>query len=85
MEHKYEFTIQSQTLSEGGKIVLVSRVKAQLCIQISLSLLVAGVLSVVLFLVVCVLLYRQTISNQQQADIDQKPVNSLDIILSGEN
>ena len=85
MEHKYEFTIQSQTLSEGGKIVLVSRAKAQLCIQISLSLLVAGVLSVVLFLVVCVLLYRQTISDQQQADLDQKPVNSLDIILSGEN
>ena len=85
MEHKYEFTIQSQTLSEGGKIVLFSRVKAQLCIQISLSLLVAGVLSVVLFLVVCVLLYRQTISDQQQADLDQKPVNSLDIILSGEN
>jgi len=60
--------------------------KVKLCQkEINLSLLVAGVLSVVLFLVVCVLLYRQTISDQQQADIDQKPVNSLDIILSGEN
>ena len=46
----------------------------------SLRLVVAGVLSVVIFLVVCVLLYRQTVADQHKPGD-----NSLDIILQAEN
>lgn len=55
--------------------------KVKLCQkEMSLRLVVAGVLSVVIFLVVCVLLYRQTVADQH------KPGDSsLDIILQAEN
>merc|ERR1712183_794397 len=51
--------------------------KVKLCQkEVSLRLLVAGVLSVVIFLVVCVLLYRQTMADQHKPGD-----NTLDIFL----
>ena len=44
-----------------------------------------GVLSVLVFLVVCVLLYRQTTAEEQEDNLDNDTGDSFDIMFEGEN
>ena len=43
------------------------------------------VISLLIFLVICVLIYSQTLSAEKELDLAENPVDSLDIIMAGEN
>merc|ERR1711971_1350013 len=74
--------LENETDEDSWNSNMNSPYKVKLCQkEMSLRLLVAGVLSVVIFLVVCVLLYRQAMADQHKPGDD----SLLNIILEEEN
>ena len=53
--------------------------------QVSLKSVTVLVISLLIFLVICVLIYSQTLSAEKELDLAENPVDSLDIIMAGEN
>ena len=54
-------------------------------VQVSLKSVTVLVISLLIFLVICVLIYSQTLSAEKELDLAENPVDSLDIIMAGEN
>merc|ERR1711953_1550359 len=53
--------------------------------EVSLKSVTVLVISLLIFLVICVLIYSQTLSAEKELDLAENPVDSLDIIMAGEN
>ena len=49
-------------------------------VQVSLKSVTVLVISLLIFLVICVLIYSQTLSAEKELDLAENPVDSLDIM-----